>query len=257
MNLLSALPITSDANIFIDLGIALVLVAFISYCCFRFKLSTKVIITTYTALTLLILASIFDLPLIRTVTVVGYLLFTIYASLLLTSQEKETEIRANKKVSKKENALTVNETDELVENLQKAIEALSSTQTGALITLEKTDDLLAITKKSGTVINASVTPELLGTIFYKGTPLHDGATIIRGNIVMAAAVFYQPTQKPLNGKYGSRHRAAIGISEICDAITIVVSEETGKVSLAYKGELIPVPVSQFSGKLKEYLKEEN
>ena len=74
---------------------------------------------------------------------------------------------------------------------------------------------------------------------------------------MAAAVFYQPTQKPLNGKYGSRHRAAIGISEICDAITIVVSEETGKVSLAYKGELIPVPVSQFSGKLKEYLKEEN
>ena len=174
MNLLSALPITSNANIFIDLGIALVLVAFISYCCFRFKLSTKVIITTYTALTLLILASIFDLPLIRTVTVVGYLLFTIYASLLLTSQEKETEIRANKKVSKKENALTVNETDELVENLQKAIEALSSTQTGALITLEKTDDLLAITKKSGTVINASVTPELLGTIFYKGTPLHDG-----------------------------------------------------------------------------------
>ena len=69
---------------------------------------------------------------------------------------------------------------------------------------------------------------------------------------MSSAVFYQPTQKPLNGKYGSRHRAAIGISEICDALTIVVSEETGKVSFAYKGELISVPVANFTEKLKEY-----
>ena len=114
------------------------------------------------------------------------------------------------------------------------------------------DDLTTFMQKSGTKINAPVTSELIETIFYKGTPLHDGATIIRGNMILSSAVFYQPTQRPLNGKYGSRHRAAIGISEICDALTIVVSEETGKVSFAFKGELITVPVAQFKDKLKEY-----
>ena len=121
-----------------------------------------------------------------------------------------------------------------------------------MITIERSDDLSALLEKSGTIVNAPLTPELLGTIFYKGTPLHDGATIVRGNMIMSSAVFYQPTQKPLNGKYGSRHRAAIGISEVCDALTIVVSEETGKVSFAYKGELISVPVAHFTEKLKEY-----
>ena len=172
----------------------------------------------------------------------------------MTKPEKEVELRHNKKVSKKESALTSNETDELILNLEKAIIDLSSTQTGALITLERTDDLTTIMANSGSKINAPVTPEILRTIFYKGTPLHDGATIIRGNMIISSAVFYQPTQRPLNGRYGSRHRAAIGISEICDALTIVVSEETGKVSLAYKGELVHVPVAQFSEKLKEYLK---
>ena len=97
-----------------------------------------------------------------------------------------------------------------------------------------------------------LTSELLETIFVNKTPLHDGAVIIRGNYIVAAAVFYQPTQKALNGKYGSRHRAAIGISEVCDAITIVVSEETGKVSFAINGDLISVPVANFIAKLKEY-----
>ena len=69
---------------------------------------------------------------------------------------------------------------------------------------------------------------------------------------MSSSVFYQPTQRPLNGKYGSRHWAAIGISEICDALTIVVSEETGKISFAYKGELVSVPLASFADKLKEY-----
>lgn len=253
MNLFYALPVDFGGNIIVDIVLSVLIIGFLIYCCFRFKLSTKVIITTCVAVLFIILSVIFDFKMLRSVTLITYLFFTIYASVLLTSQEKETELRLNKKVSKKENSLTINETDELVSNLQKAVETLSATQTGALITLEKSDDLLAITQKSGTRINAFVTPELIGTIFYKGTPLHDGATIIRGNTIISSAVFYQPTQKPLNGKYGSRHRAAIGISEVCDAITIVVSEETGKVSFAYKGELIPVPVSQFSDKLKEYL----
>ena len=157
-----------------------------------------------------------------------------------------------KRVKSKDVILTANETDELFENLNKSVIDLSASKTGALITIERADDMESFLRTSGTKIDAYVTPELLKTIFYVGTALHDGATIIRGNKILYSAVFYQPSQKPLNGKYGSRHRAAIGISEVCDALTIVVSEETGKVSFAFKGELIPVPVTEFLDKLKEY-----
>ena len=191
------------------------------------KLSLKVVLFTCAAMVLLIVSSVFNLQIVRGLSFVGIALLTVYSALLLTKPEKELELRRNKKVSKKENSLTINETDELFQHLQRAINSLSITQTGALITIERSDDLSALISKSGTKVNAPVTPELLETIFYKGTPLHDGATIIRGNMIMSSAVFYQPTQKPLNGKYGSRHRAGIGISEICDALTIIVSEETG------------------------------
>ena len=244
--------ISNDYLPFIDAGISLILIVIIIALSIRQKLSTKVIVFTSIALVLFIVSGIFDFPILKGVAIVFVALCTVYAALLLTKPEKELELRRNKKVSKKENSLTINETDELFENLKKAIEALSMTQTGALITIERSDDLTPFIQKSGTKVNAPLTPEIIGTIFYKGTPLHDGATIIRGNMIMSSAVFYQPTQKPLNGKYGSRHRAAIGISEICDALTIVVSEETGKVSFAYKGEFISVPVANFTEKLKEY-----
>ena len=244
--------ISNDYLPFIDAGISLILIVVIIALAIRQKLSTKVIVFTSIALVLFIVSGIFNFPILKGVAIVFVALCTVYASLLLTKPEKELELRRNKKVSKKENSLTMNETDELFANLKKSIEALSMTQTGALITIERSDDLTPFIQKSGTKVNAPLTPEIIGTIFYKGTPLHDGATIIRGNMIMSSAVFYQPTQKPLNGKYGSRHRAAIGISEICDALTIVVSEETGKVSFAFKGELITVPVAQFKDKLKEY-----
>ena len=246
------LPLLKDFNLYIDIGLAVVVIAAIIYLCIKYNLSSKVIITTSVLIALFILSAIFYLPMLRGVTIVLACLVTVYASLLLTNNEKTIELRHHKKVSKKENSLTTNESDELISNISKAISILSATQTGALITIERLDDISVLMDKSGTKINAPVTPELLCTIFYKGTPLHDGATIIRGNMVESSAVFYQPTQRPLNGRYGSRHRAAIGISEICDALTIVVSEETGTVSLTYKGELISVPVAQFKEKFKDY-----
>lgn len=252
--MLTIINLDPTLTIIIDLALSLLLSIFLIIFCFKNKLSYKVITITLVALVLFVISGIFKFTIVRDVTLIFILLCTIYATILLTKPEKEVELRYNKKVSKKESALTSNETDELISSLEKAIEDLSSTQTGALITLERTDDLSTIMAKSGTRINAPVTPEILKTIFYKGTPLHDGATIIRGNIIISSAVFYQPTQRPLNGKYGSRHRAGIGISEVCDALTIIVSEETGKVSFTYKGELIPIPVGQFSEKLKEYLK---
>ena len=133
-----------------------------------------------------------------------------------------------------------------------AVETLSRSKTGALITFEK-NTLLTDVVKSGTIINAPITPELLVTIFYPGTRLHDGAVVIRRDQILAASVYYTPTTKPLTGKFGSRHRAAIGISEITDSVTVVVSEETGRVSLAYHGELISVPPDSFLRTVEEYL----
>lgn len=133
----------------------------------------------------------------------------------------------------------------MYQKIQTAVFAMSDSKTGALITFEKNDNLDDIIKQSGTVINAPVTPEIIQTIFYTGTRLHDGAIVIRNDIIVAASVYYVPTNKPLQGKFGSRHRAAIGISELVDAVTIVVSEETGRISLAVKGELIPVTKEKF------------
>lgn len=248
----SIFPITGTYNPLIDIIVSVLLAAGLIYFCIKQKLSLKVIIATLIAIIIFLLTGIFDLPVLRGIGFIYIALMTVYAALLLTKPEKEIELKRNKKVSKKQNSLTVNETDDLFETLKKAINYLSITQTGALITIERSDDLSIIVQKNGTKVNAKVTSELLQTIFFKGTPLHDGATIIRGNMILFSSVFYQPTQRPLNGKYGSRHRAALGISEVCDALTIVVSEETGKVSFAFKGELISVPLSQFTEKLKEY-----
>ncbi len=136
--------------------------------------------------------------------------------------------------------------------IRDAVLTMADQKTGAIITLEKKDSLSEFTH-NGTMINAPVTSELLQTIFYKGTRLHDGAVIIRNNEILAAAVAYVPTTKPLTGKYGLRHRAAIGISEEVDAVTVVVSEETGRISIAYQGDLETVPPSLFLTRLEEYM----
>jgi len=141
------------------------------------------------------------------------------------------------------------------EKIASAVDILSKSKIGAIITLErntKLDDFM----KSGTPVNAPISPELLITIFYPGTRLHDGAVVVRRDQIVAASVYYTPTTKPLTGKYGSRHRAAIGISEVSDSITIVVSEETGRISLAVGGELIHVTPDNFLRMLEDYSAEE-
>lgn len=123
---------------------------------------------------------------------------------------------------------------------------------GALITIERTNQLTDLLK-NGSPINAPVSAALLTTIFYKGTTLHDGAVVIRDDTILAASVYFTPSTKPLTGKVGSRHRAALGISEVSDSVTIVVSEETGRISFAYHGALQPVTADDFKKTLVEYL----
>ncbi len=147
--------------------------------------------------------------------------------------------KKNDKIKFKKNSKKISKIydhDEIYKRINEAVIYCSNNKIGALITIERTDDLTSI-MKNGTEINCPITPEILETIFYTGSRLHDGAVIIKDDIIVAASVYFTPTTKALDGKYGSRHRAALGISEICDAITIVVSEETGKISIAYNGEL--------------------
>ena len=132
--------------------------------------------------------------------------------------------------------LTVNERENLVDELVKACAEMSKTKTGALISIEQGHSLSDFIK-TGTPMNSVVSSELLCSIFQYGTPLHDGAVIIQGVKIACAAAYFPPTSRELPTSYGARHRAAVGISEITDSITIIVSEETGNISIAQEGKL--------------------
>ena len=127
---------------------------------------------------------------------------------------------------------------DLVPEVCRACENMSKTNTGALIVFEKDvalDDLLT----GGTFINADITSELLENIFVHNTPLHDGAVIIRENkIYKAACVLPLSANRDLSKECGTRHRAALGISEQSDCVSLVVSEETGKISVMHKGNMM-------------------
>jgi len=132
--------------------------------------------------------------------------------------------------------LSENQRQQLVEELVKTANILSKSKTGALISLEQTNSL-ADYIRTGTIMNSDVTSELLCSIFVPGTPLHDGAVIIQGNKIACASAYFPPTTKEFPSNYGARHRAAVGISEISDCVTIVVSEESGNISIAQEGKL--------------------
>ena len=118
-----------------------------------------------------------------------------------------------------------------------AVENLSANRVGALIILERQTKIGDIIR-TGVTLNSEITAELLVNIFVPNTPLHDGAVVIRSNKIIAAACFLPLTQNSeLNVELGTRHRAAIGITETSDCVALVVSEETGKISLALEGTL--------------------
>ena len=129
------------------------------------------------------------------------------------------------------------EAKHIVGEFVEAIEAMSSSKTGALLVIERETALNDIVE-TGTIINADISAQMIGTIFYEGTPLHDGAVIVRGDRLYAAGCVLPLTQnKELNKELGTRHRAGIGITENSDALVIIVSEETGVISIAQNGKL--------------------
>ncbi len=146
--------------------------------------------------------------------------------------------RALARIGKRTKMIKLSSVEErTVERIVRACRFMSDRQIGALIVVERYQNIEDIIE--GCVyIDAAISVELLITIFYPMTPLHDGAVVIRGErIAFASCVLPLSKSADLPEKYGTRHRAALGISEESDAISIVVSEETGKISLAVGGKL--------------------
>ncbi|HZO90558.1 MAG TPA: diadenylate cyclase CdaA [Chthonomonadaceae bacterium] len=143
---------------------------------------------------------------------------------------------------------------EMIEEVVQAVCALSAKRVGALIVFERQtglDEIIA----TGTPVNATVTAQLLDTIFYKGTPLHDGAVVIRNGHLAAAACILPLTDRPkVDVTVHTRHKAALGMSENSDAVVVIVSEETGTISIAVEGKLIrPLPKEKLREQLNRLL----
>ena len=125
----------------------------------------------------------------------------------------------------------------VIKEITEAVKYCSRVKRGALMVIQKAPDK-SFYNDVGTTINADISAELILTIFFPNTPLHDGAMIIHGDKILAAGVLLPLTEDPkLSWRYGTRHRAAIGASEVSDSACIVVSEETGDISIAIDGIL--------------------
>src|SRR5437016_6166535 len=133
---------------------------------------------------------------------------------------------------------TAHEQRENTEVIIKTVERLADVRIGALIAIEQSIQLQAAVE-SGIPVDCEATPEMLETIFFPNNAIHDGGVILKGDrIAFAACIFPLTQRQDLNKSLGTRHRAAIGLSEETDAVVVVVSEETGSISYAYKSQLV-------------------
>ncbi len=133
---------------------------------------------------------------------------------------------------------TAHEQRENIEVIIQTVERLADVRIGALIAMERSIQLQKAVE-SGIHVDCEATPEMLETIFFPNNAIHDGGVIIKGDrIAFAACIFPLTQQQGLNKSLGTRHRAAIGLSEETDAVVVVVSEETGAVSYAFEGQLV-------------------
>lgn len=155
---------------------------------------------------------------------------------LLIIFQPELRIALSKLSLKSKKYREVTEFDTFLESISQSTYRLSERRIGALIVLENQDSLEDYAKKA-VLINAQFSPELLESIFITTTPLHDGAVIIRGTTIVSAATILPLADDSthISKSMGTRHRAGLGISQITDALVIVISEETGKVSIARDG----------------------
>ena len=260
MNTIFNQPNVNMTNVILDFVLAIIVMAGLDYLLFKFVKRTFAVIFTLAAEVLFLVGFIFELRYLCYLVGIAFVIAEIsflfanlseYRTLVANGFKGKSGLDLFPKRSHSPAPEALIDREAVYEKVYTAIVDMSRVKRGALITFEKKDNLLdeskvgTIIKQRGVDVNAPVSAELLETIFYEGTRLHDGAVIIKDDKIARAAVFFTSTARPLTGKYGSRHQAAIGISENSDSVTVIVSEETGRIAIAFQGELTPVTPDNF------------
>ncbi len=203
--------------------------------------------------------SFFAVPVNATAFIVFFLILSLFFLFLFNVELKRAiwnagkhKLAANSSAAAMRSASSVTaRADEYIGAIVKAVQNLSKNDIGALIVLSNGNLPKAIIE-SGVTLNANISSQLIEGIFIPKAPLHDGAMVIFGDVIEAAGCFLPLTQKDYPKEYGTRHRAGIGVTEVADVSTIIVSEETGIVSTVKRGEITRFVDSEG---LKRFLRE--
>lgn len=221
-------------RIIIDAYLALLIISFVILVALKYKKALRLLIIGLLILAVYIFAKKLNFEISARIYGVVATSFVIISVILLAPElRKSMEFFKSNDSSKR--TLVISTTQATKEAIVDAVFNMSANKVGALITIEQHISLDQYAEKAIT-LNSDISRELLEQIFIKDSPLHDGGVIIRGNKIVCAAAYYTLTQdQTLEKTVGSRHRAAVGISELTDSLTIIVSEETGDVHVAAAG----------------------
>ncbi len=211
--------------------------------------SMDLVLGFFAFLLILATSSWLNLPVLHKIMV---LIGNVAAIGILVIFQPELRVALSKLSLKSRKYREITEFDKFLDHLATCVYRMSEKRMGALIAMENEDSLQEYAQKA-VVVNGTFSPELIETIFSVNTPLHDGAVILRGRDVLAAAVILPLAEdaSQIAKSMGTRHRAGLGLSHMTDALVIVVSEETGKVSVAREGIMTRgVKVDRFKGIVK-------
>lgn len=235
-------------KLIIDSYFVLLLISLIIFLVLKVKKALNLLIIGLILLVIYFISIIFDLPMS---TVFYEPLISVYVLIcvIILAPDLRKLLEYHKK-SENKNDMIVSSTQATKEAIVDAVFHMSSMKVGALITIEQHNSLDQYAERA-IQLNSDISRELLEQIFIKDSPLHDGGVIIRGNKIVCAGAYYVLTQDDtLDKTIGSRHRAGVGISEVTDSLTIIVSEETGRVHVANAGFM---KVMDSKNELLEYL----
>ncbi|MCE2983130.1 MAG: diadenylate cyclase CdaA [Parachlamydia sp.] len=230
-------------------ALEITIIAIILYYLLCFFWNTRAMDLLYGSLAFLVLFALskwLNLPVLEKLL---YYIVNVAVLALLIIFQPELRLALSKLSLKSKKYREITEFDRFLESMSQSIYRLSERRIGALVVLENQDSLEDIANKA-VLINAQFSPELLESLFITTTPLHDGAVIIRGTTLLSAATILPLADDSthLSKSMGTRHRAGLGISQLTDALVIVVSEETGKVSIARDGIMTRgVKMDRFKG----------